>query len=180
METVLAGQDKIIIFGNPQHAAIVFEQFEIALVRRNGKMALGIQASGPSAHEKKDQNQTPNKSANKKLNPITRPSDYQPMGARQKSVAKEIKQFQVETKQLPPLNPPPSSSSQYVPRGAVKIHPIASPLKNDLNESNIEKKIDPPIDSKRTTNSTSSRFEVRHGSRSPRYDTTVHTEEKIE
>lgn len=176
METVLAGQDKIILFGNPQTASAAFQQFEIPLDRRDGKISLGAQVSSASFHEKKrksvnnEKNPIPNNSrispasnyqplggmknyspsseyqplggvkrsspknnspnseyqpfsGNRKTNVPPSPSDYQPMGAR-------LKPNNTENKS------PSSSVSQYVPRGAARIHPMSqTPI---LDNSNVK------------------------------------------
>jgi hypothetical protein len=181
-ETVLAGQDKIIIFGNPQIAAAVLLQFEIALDRRDGKVSLGVQVSIDSFQEKKKKivPEFGKKASATRLNPMPKtneyqpmgggeklprnrvnsvtdyqpvgggekkprnrvnsvtdyqpmgamekkpsvrsnPADYQPMGARHKPIHQE--------NQLPSAgagaNPTPFAPSQYVPRGAARVHPIS-------------------------------------------------------
>lgn len=183
METIIAGQDKIILFGNPQTAAKIFEQFEVPLVRQDGKMALGTQVSVASMQEKRKQSITQmEKKQNSTLNPIARPSEYKPMGARKKSVDQDLKQPLQEIKQLPPVITTPS---QYVPRGAVKIYPVASPLKNNLNTINntnglvSEKKLD-LYEPRQSSISMNNHVKLNNIPKSPRFDTTIHTEEKIE
>jgi hypothetical protein len=53
MDTMLAGQDKLILFGNPETAAAALQQFEIPLDRRDGKVSLGAQVSIDSFTEKR-------------------------------------------------------------------------------------------------------------------------------
>jgi hypothetical protein len=85
-ETVLAGQDKIIIFGNPQIAAAVLLQFEIALDRRDGKVSLGVQVSIDSFQEKKKKivPEFGKKASATRLNPMPKTNEYQPMGGGEK------------------------------------------------------------------------------------------------
>jgi hypothetical protein len=200
-ETVLAGQDKIIIFGNPQIAAAVLLQFEIALDRRDGKVSLGVQVSIDSFQEKKKKivPEFGKKASATRLNPMPKtneyqpmgggeklprnrvnsvtdyqpvgggekkprnrvnsvtdyqpmgamekkpsvrsnPADYQPMGAMEKkpSVRSNPADYQPmgarhkpihQENQLPSAgagaNPTPFAPSQYVPRGAARVHPIS-------------------------------------------------------
>lgn len=196
METVLAGQDKIIIFGNPQTASTAFQQFEIPLDRRDGKISLGAQVSLASFHEKKRKSVTgleknpiisnprmnsyqplggtKNPTAKsdyqplgggKKSSPQSSTSEYQPLGGTKKASPKNtstpISDYQPlgganrKTATLQPNSPSDyqpmgarpkpmnldnssqiPSISQYVPRGAARVHPISQ---TPINESSSGK-----------------------------------------
>jgi hypothetical protein len=186
-ETVLAGQDKIILFGNPQIAAAVFLQFEIALDRRDGKVSLGVQVSIDSFREKKplpydrkpssrmnpmpSQDYQPigrgesrnrakpvseyqpigggDKKRNARLNP---PTDYQPIGAMEKKPSTRLPTSEYQPmgarqkpapafteKKTPSTTPEavtPFPPSQYIPRGAARVHPISQTQQTPTPEEN--------------------------------------------
>lgn len=79
---MIAGQDRLILFGNPQTATAALQLFEIPLDRRDGKISLGAQVSLDSLTDKRRKRSAIEKKAGAaRLNPIAgqNGNEYQPL-----------------------------------------------------------------------------------------------------
>jgi hypothetical protein len=111
MDTMIAGQDRLILFGNPHTAAAALQQFEIPLDRRDGKVSLGAQVSLDSLTDKRRKRSVgmDKKASAARLNPITGHGNQSSSGT-------------AEKKPMNRLNHP-LPGSDYQPLGGVDKKP---------------------------------------------------------
>eukprot|EP00602_Paraphysomonas_sp_CaronLab_P005050 CAMPEP_0185030594 /NCGR_PEP_ID=MMETSP1103-20130426/17565_1 /TAXON_ID=36769 /ORGANISM="Paraphysomonas bandaiensis, Strain Caron Lab Isolate" /LENGTH=1609 /DNA_ID=CAMNT_0027565787 /DNA_START=240 /DNA_END=5069 /DNA_ORIENTATION=+ len=108
VDTIVNGDDRILVYGNPETVQQVVKKLELPLLRRNGKMALGEDISASISKPKR-------------IIKTSTAGTYTPLGTTKQPVVDDCKDMVSEVSVLPSSFKPKVKG--YVPVGASRVHP---------------------------------------------------------